>query len=85
MSAASMQFMSVEITRLFLGLIIALFHRPIADYVLHHERSLVILFRQRGLAVPATPSTETVRTVYFFIGIFVALFEMVRIWATLHP
>ena len=84
MSAASMQLMSVEITRLFLGLLIALFHKPIADYILEHERSLVILFRQRGLAVPATPSTETVRTVYFFIGIFVALFEIARIWITVH-
>jgi len=84
MSAASMQLMSVEITRLLLGLLIALFHRPIADYILEHERSLVIMFRQRGLAFPATPSTETVRNVYFFIGIFVAVFEIVRIWVTVH-
>ena len=84
MSAASMQLMSVEITRLLLGLLIALFHRPIADYILEHDRSLVILFRQRGLAFPATPSNETVRTVYFFIGIFVAVFEIVRIWVTVH-
>ncbi len=84
MSAASMQVMAMEVTRLLLGLMIALFHRPIADYVLEQERSLVILFRQRGVAFPATPSTETVRTVYFFMGIFVAVFEMVRIWITLH-
>lgn len=84
MSAASMQVMVVEVTRLLLGLMIALFHRPIADYILEQERSLVILFRQRGVAFPATPSTETVRTVYFFIGIFVAVFEIVRIWVTLH-
>lgn len=84
MPAASMQFMTVEITRLLLGLMIALFHKPIADYVLEQERSLVILFRQRGLAVPAAPSTETVRTIYFFIGIFVAAFEIVRIWMTIH-
>ncbi len=84
MSAASMQLMVVEVTRLMLGLMIALFHRPIADYILEQERSLVILFRQRGVAFPATPSTETVRTVYFFMGIFVAVFEMVRIWITLH-
>ncbi len=84
MSAASMQLMVVEVTRLLLGLMIALFHRPIADYILEQERSLVILFRQRGVAFPATPSTETVRTVYFFIGIFVAVFEIVRIWVTLH-
>ncbi len=84
MPAASMQLMVVEVTRLLLGLMIALFHRPIADYILEQERSLVILFRQRGVAFPATPSTETVRTVYFFIGIFVAVFEIVRIWVTLH-
>jgi len=77
--------MIVEITRLALGLLIALFHRPLADFMLHHERQLVILFRQRGVPYPATPTTETTRNVYFGIGIALAMYEIVRMWMLLHP
>ncbi len=77
--------MVVEITRLLLGLLIALFHRPIADFVLMQERALVIAFRQRGVPVPAAPTTETARTIYFMMGIMLAMFEIVRIWMLLHP
>lgn len=76
--------MIVELTRLLLGLLIALFHRPIADYVLVQERALVVAFRERGLRLPAAPTTETARTVYFMIGIGLALYEICRIWMMLH-
>jgi hypothetical protein len=77
--------MMVEITRLALGLLIALFHRPIADFMLGQERALVILFRQRGVRVPAAPTTETARNVYFGLGIGLALFEILRVLMLLHP
>lgn len=77
--------MIVEITRLALGLLIAFFHRPVADFMLHHERQLVIMFRQRGVPYPATPTTETTRNVYFGIGILLAMYELVRMWMLLHP
>ena len=77
--------MPVEMLRLAVGLAIALFHRPLSDYVLHHERNLVIAFRQRGLPLPAAPTTETSRNIYFCLGIFLSLFEIVRIWSILHP
>ena len=77
--------MIVELTRLLLGLLIAFFHRPIADFVLVQERALVIAFRQRGLPVPAAPTTETARTVYFMIGIGLAIYEICRVWMILHP
>ena len=77
--------MIVEVTRLLLGLLIAFFHRPIADFVLVQERALVIAFRQRGVPLPPTPTTETARTIYFLIGIFLAVFEICRIWVLLHP
>ena len=77
--------MLVELTRLMLGLLIAFFHRPIADFVLVQERALVITFRQRGVPLPAAPTTETGRTIYFLMGIFLALFELCRIWFLLHP
>ena len=74
-----------EITRLALGLLIALFHRPLADFMLRQERVLVVMFRQRGVPYPATPTTETGRNVYFGIGILLAMYELVRIWMILHP
>lgn len=77
--------MIVELTRLMLGLLIACFHRPIADFVLVQERALVLAFRQRGVPLPAAPTTETARTVYFSLGIFLALYEICRIWMLLHP
>ncbi len=73
--------MVVEITRLVLGLLIALFHRPLADFVMEQERSLVVLFRSRGLALPPLPRTELVHDVYFAGGIFIALIELARIWS----
>jgi len=70
----------MEITRLVIGLAIALFHRPIADFMLEQETSLVVLFRQRGLMVPSVPRRSTVHTLYFLTGIGIALFEVARIW-----
>ncbi len=77
--------MPIELLRLGLGLLIALFHRPIADYVLEQERCLVIAFRQRGIPLPPTPTTETTRNIYFALGISLALIELARIWYLLHP
>lgn len=74
-----------EITRLALGLLIALFHRALADFMLRQERVLVVMFRQHGVPCPAAPTTETMRNVYFGIGIFLAMYELVRIWALLQP
>jgi hypothetical protein len=82
---SSIALMLIELARLALGLMIAFFHRPIADFMLAQERSLVIMFRQRGVPVPATPTTETGRNIYFTIGIGLAMLEMVRIWMMLHP
>ncbi len=72
--------MLMEIARLTLGLTVALFHRPVADFMLERERALVVALRQRGLPVPAAPTQETARTMYFCIGIFIAAWEVARIW-----
>jgi len=77
--------MLIHLTRLGLGLLIAFFHRPIADYMLHCERVLVVAFRQRGVSLPQPPTAETCRNVYFAAGILVALFEICRMWLMLHP
>jgi hypothetical protein len=68
-----------------LGLTLALLHRPVADFMLHQERALAGMFRQRGLLVPAPPTTETLRTVYFSLGIVLALVALIRIWLSIHP
>lgn len=71
--------MRLEIARLILGLLIAAFHQPIADFICERERSLVLTFRQRGMLLPTALSRENARTIYFGIGIFVALVEILRI------
>lgn len=76
--------MAFELLRLFLGFMIAAFHRPIADYIMTHERVLVVAFRQRGIRAPML-STETARNVYFTLGMLIVLLEMARIWALSHP
>lgn len=70
----------IEIARLLLGLLIAAFHRPIADFMMDRERATVILFRQRGFPLPPAPSTEQARTLYFLIGIAVASVELLRMY-----
>jgi hypothetical protein len=76
--------MAVELTRMAIGLLILIFHRQIADYVQEQERALVVIFRQRGLPLPAVPTTETGHNIYFCLGTFVVLFQTARIWLNLH-
>ena len=76
--------MFFELLRLVLGFVIAAFHRPIADYIMEHERVLVVAFRQRGIPAPVL-SSEAARNIYFGLGMFIVLLEMARIWGLSHP
>lgn len=76
--------MSLEIARLLLGLMIAACHRRIADFIMERERSLVLTFRSKGLPLPAAMSTETSHNLYFGVGIFVVLVELLRIYQMAH-
>jgi len=76
--------MIFELLRLLLGFLLAAFHRPIADYIMEHERVLVTAFRQRGIPAPIF-SREAARNVYFGVGMFIVLLEMARIWSLAHP
>lgn len=76
--------MPLEFARLLLGLVIAACHRRIADFVLERERALVLSLRQRGLPLPAAMSTETAHNLYFGIGIFIMLVELLRIYQMAH-
>ena len=63
---------------------IAACHRRIADFIMERERSLVLTFRSRGVPVPAALATETARNLYFGVGIFVVLVEMLRLYQMGH-
>jgi len=73
--------MLLEFTRLMVGLSIAVFHCRIADFVFQYEEAFAATARQRGLPLPMPPTAETLRTIYFFIGVIVVLLELSRIWA----
>lgn len=75
----------VEVTRLLLGVLIAIFHRPLATKIMEQERALDMYFRERGLRFPAPPSDSTAQNLYFIIGIFICLLEAGRIWISMHP
>ncbi len=76
--------MPLEIARLLLGLVVAACHRRIADFILERERSLVLALRQRGMLFPAALETETARNLYFGIGIFIVLVELLRLYQMGH-
>jgi hypothetical protein len=77
--------MVVELTRLLLGVLIAVFHRPLAVKVMQQERALDSYFRRRGVYLPEPPSDSTAQNLYFLIGIFICLFEAGRIWFSMIP
>ena len=72
--------MIVEIARLLMGVLIAVFHRPLASMIMQQERALDGYFRRRGVQLPAPPSDSTAQNLYFSIGIFICLIEAGRIW-----
>ena len=73
--------MLLEFARLAVGLFIAVFHCRIADFIFNYEEAFAATARQRGLPLPMPPKAETLRTIYFFIGVVVVLLELGRIWA----
>lgn len=83
--AASIQFVLMEFSKLGVGLLIALFHRQIAEFILVYERAFVVHCRQRGLMVPDAVTTQLACNVYFMLGIFTATYQMLRIWILIHP
>lgn len=72
--------MAVELTRLLLGVLIAVFHQPIAGKIMRQERALDGYFRQRGIYLPPPPSERAAQNLYFGIGIFICLLEAFKIW-----
>lgn len=75
--------MVADLTRLALGLVVALFHRPIAHFIMQQEHALDGFFRRRGVHFPEPPNEATMHNIYFFLGIFISLFSIARIWLML--
>ncbi len=76
--------MILEVAKLVFGLLVALFHQPLADFITEQDRTLVAAARSRGLFLPAVPSPKVCRNLYFSVGIFVALYELLRIWTLMR-
>lgn len=70
----------LDLARLMMGLVLAAFHRPVADFILEQDRMLTALVRRGGVNLPQGLSLETSRTVFFFLGILIALAQMARIY-----
>jgi hypothetical protein len=75
--------MVADFARLVLGLIVALFHRPIANFILERELVLDGYFRRHGVHFPEPPAEATLHNIYFFLGIFISLFSIAHIWLSL--
>jgi hypothetical protein len=74
----------VEFSRVLLGLVIALFHAQLADFLREQDRALAATFRQHGVAVPGALPKQAAHTLFFVLGIAVALVSLSRIWLALH-
>ena len=70
----------LELARLMMGLVLAAFHRPVADFIVEQARTLTAMVRRGGVNLPQGFSLETSRTVFFLLGILIALAQMARIY-----
>ncbi len=70
----------LELARLMMGLVLAAFHRPVADFIVEQDRTLTALVRRGGVNLPNGFSLETSRTLFFILGILIALAQMARIY-----
>src|SRR3954463_6400086 len=77
--------MIADVARVFLGLLVVLFHRPIAEYILAREQAVDNMIRSRGVRLlPPPPSTATAHPIYFFLGAFICVFSLPRLWVAVH-
>jgi len=74
----------VDIARLLLGLLVMVFHRPLADFIMARERALDRILRARGVRFPAPPSESLAHNLYFGLGAFICVISMARIWFSLQ-
>ena len=71
--------MRLEVARLCLGLLIAGFHVPIADFIVERERRLLLTLHRHGIEIPTLLSRTSARNLYFSFGIMVVLIQLLRL------
>jgi len=71
--------MRLEVARLCLGLLIAGFHIPIADFIVERERRLLLTLHRYGIEIPTFLSPTSARNLYFSFGIMVVLIQLLRL------
>ena len=71
--------MRLEIARLCLGLLIAGFHVPIADFILERERGLLVTLHRYGIEIPTILSCTSAQNLYFSFGILIVLVQLLRL------
>jgi hypothetical protein len=74
--------MLLELSKLAVGLVLLIFHRPFAEFAIAHDRAVMVLFAQRRLRLPQL-STATAYNIYFGAAVFICAVELVRIWMML--
>ena len=72
--------MIVDIARLVLGLLVMVFHRPLANFIMARERALDRILRARGFRFPEPPSESMAHNIYFGLGAFICVISMARLW-----
>ncbi len=72
-----------DILKLAVGILLAIFHRPIGDFFLETEYAFAALIHSRGLRALPLPRRGTVHDLYFGLGLFIAIFQIGRIWLLL--
>jgi hypothetical protein len=82
--AAYRHIMTLEFTRVLVGLAISLFHVQLADFLRNQDRALGAAFRERGVPIPGALPRQASHNLFFLFGIGIALFSLVRIGMTLR-
>ena len=72
--------LAIELARLLLGVMIAVFHRPLAVRIMERERAIDDFFRSRGFCLPAPLSDAAAQNLYFSVGIFICLLQAARLF-----
>jgi len=76
--------MILELMRLLIGVLIAIFHRYIAARIMEQERALDSFLRSRGVFFPAPLSDAMAQNLYFAMGIIICLVQAGRIWLAIN-
>jgi len=78
------EYVLIDFMRVLVGLSIALFHVRLADFLCEQDHAFASLLRQKGVPVPGALPNKAAHTLFFTLGIAVALFGLGRIWLSLH-